>query len=339
MTHLLHVEDLHTYFQTPRGIVKSVDGVSFDLDQGRTLGIVGESGSGKSVLARSIMELLPRQTAIRAGGKIVYGGRDLRMLSQEELRQIWGKEMAIVFQDPMTSLNPVMKIGHQITEPLRLHLEMSRREATAKALELLNSVGIPEPRRRLDQYPHELSGGMRQRVTIAIALSCGPRLLIADEPTTALDVTVQAQILDLLKQQQVERNMAMILISHDLAVVAAYADEIAVMYGGHIVERAPTQMLFKSFRMPYTEALMRSIPRVANPSHTRLEVIPGRPPDPVNLPTGCRFAPRCRYARSRCAEEEPPLEGIDEDHEYRCWFPITAEEHGLTVPDPQKARI
>jgi peptide/nickel transport system ATP-binding protein len=323
---LLVVDDLKTYFDTPRGVVKAVDGVSFQLERGKTIGIVGESGSGKTVLSRSIMHILPRRIT-KHQGSITFDGQNLLDLSDREMREIWGEEMAMVFQDPMTSLNPVVKIGRQITESLRHHLNLPKNEAREQAVALLQSVGIPEPRRRLDQYPHELSGGMRQRVTIAIALACGPRMLIADEPTTALDVTVQAQILDLLQTQQRDRYMAMMLITHDLGVVAGRTDEIAVMYAGKVVEKAPTHVLFSDMKMPYTEALLKSIPRVSNPSHTRLEAISGRPPDLVNPPPGCRFAPRCPYAQERCREEEPPLmPAAYPGHEFRCWFPVGTPE-------------
>ena len=324
---LLVVDDLRTYFRSPRGIVRAVDGVSFTLERGKTLGVVGESGSGKTVLSRSIMRLLPKSTTLHPTGRVVFEGRNLLELGVREMQDVWGEEVAMVFQDPMTSLNPVVKIGRQLTEGLRHHLGMSKADAKAAAIALLTSVGIPEPIRRLNQYPHELSGGMRQRVTIAIALACGPRLLIADEPTTALDVTVQAQILDLLQKQQRERFMAMVLITHDLGVVAGRADEIAVMYAGKVVERAPAHVLFREMRMPYTEALLKSIPRVSNPSHTRLQAIVGRPPDLVNLPKGCKFAPRCPYAQEKCLEEDPPLlPGPTAGHEYRCWFPVGTPE-------------
>ena len=286
--------------------MRAVDGVSFTLERGRTLGVVGESGSGKTVLSRSIMGLLPRSNVERTG-TIRYEGTDISDYSQSEMRHVWGPEMAMVFQDPMTSLNPVMKIGAQITESLRYHLDMGKDEANDLAVALLTSVGIPEPAKRVKEYPHQLSGGMRQRVVIAIALACGPKLLFADEPTTALDVTVQAQILNLLDAQQRERYMAMILVTHDLGVVAGRADDIAVMYAGKIVEKAPAARLFASMRMPYTEALLESIPKLEYRSHTRLASIAGRPPDLVNPPTGCSFAPRCRYAQERCLEEEPPL--------------------------------
>ena len=319
-TPLLQVCDLRVEFRTDRGPLGAVDGVSFELEAGRTLGIVGESGCGKTVLSRSLLRLNPI-----AGGSVIFDGRDLVALEEEELNEVRGRDISIVFQDPMTSLNPVLTVGYQIAESLTYHLKMSRAAARVRAGELLAAVGIPSPDARLNEYPHQLSGGMRQRVTIAMALSCEPRLLIADEPTTALDVTVQAQILDLLKQQQRQRGMAMILISHDLGVVAGRTDEIAVMYAGRIVERAPTQVLFDRPRMPYTEALLRAIPRLDQPSHSRLLAIGGRPPDLVEPPPGCRFAPRCEYARDRCRVDEPALEpALDPGHSFACWYPVSA---------------
>ncbi len=323
---LLEVADLRTSFRTPRGVVRAVDGVSFTLDRGRTVGIVGESGSGKTVLSRSIMGLLPRATTLRSGS-VRYEGVEVLELDADAMRPLWGAEMAMVFQDPMTSLNPVVRIGRQITEGLELHLGMSGDEATQTGVALLGSVGIPEPEQRMREYPHQLSGGMRQRVTIAIALACGPKLLMADEPTTALDVTVQAQILDLLAEQQSERHMAMVLVTHDLGVVAGRTDEIIVMYGGKIVEQAPTDKLFVNVKMPYTEALLGSIPRIDDPSHTRLAAIAGRPPDLVNPPAGCNFAPRCPYVQERCLTEEPPLVEDSPGHFYRCWYPVGSEEN------------
>jgi peptide/nickel transport system ATP-binding protein len=320
---LLEVDDLRTYFKTPRGVARAVDGVTFRLDRGKTLGIVGESGSGKSVLSRSIMNLLPSN--VERHGTVRFEGREIAGLRGKDMQDVWGAQMSMVFQDPMTSLNPVMKVGNQITESLRQHLDVDKSFAMESAEQLLRSVGIPEPGRRLKEYPHQLSGGMRQRVMIAIALACGPRLLFADEPTTALDVTVQAQILDLLAEQQRERFMAMVLVTHDLGVVAGRTDEIAVMYAGEIVEQAPTRTLFSQMRHPYTEALLESIPRLTNPSHTRLRAIPGRPPDLVDPPSGCRFAARCAYAQPRCLEEHPPLapapDAVD-DHKYACFYPV-----------------
>jgi peptide/nickel transport system ATP-binding protein len=317
---LLAVEDLHTHFRTPRGRVRAVDGVSFTLDRGQTLGIVGESGCGKSVLSRTIMGLLPSNAEVPVSSHVHFDGRDLRRLSERALRGVRGRRMAMIFQDPMTSLNPVMTCGAQIVEALTYHMGLGRRAARDRAVELFTAVGIPEPARRVDHYPHQLSGGMRQRVAIAIAISCEPALLIADEPTTALDVTVQAEILDLLNRQQRERRMALILITHDLGVVAGHTDEVAVMYAGRIVERAATTTLFAHTRMPYTEALLRSIPRLADPPHTPLQTIAGRPPDLIDPPPGCRFAPRCRYAAEDCRREAPVLAGGG--HAFACWHPL-----------------
>jgi peptide/nickel transport system ATP-binding protein len=319
---LLDVTDIKTQFKTDRGLVRAVDGVSLRLERGKTLGIVGESGCGKSILSKSIMGLLPKRNVVREG-KVVFEGRQISGLGPREMRGVWGKQISMIFQDPMTSLNPVMKIGSQITESLRYHLDMPRDAARETAIALLTSVGIPEPKRRVDEYPHQMSGGMRQRVVIAIALACGPKLLMADEPTTALDVTVQAQILDLLQAQQHDRNMSMVLVTHDLGVVAGRTDEIAVMYAGRIVERAPTTTLFTHMHHPYTEALLNSIPKVNEPSHTRLEAIPGRPPDLVNPPTGCRFAPRCTYADDECRQNDPPLRlSENPGHQFACWHPV-----------------
>ncbi len=324
--HLLEVVDLKTHYLTGRGAVRAVDGVSLTLDRGKTLGVVGESGSGKTQLSRSIMGLLPTTNIVRAG-QIFYEGHDIIGYSPDQMRSVWGSEMSMVFQDPMTSLNPVIKVGRQITESLRFHLSLDKGEAAATALALLTSVGIPEPAQRLEEYPHQLSGGMRQRVTIAIALACGPKLLFADEPTTALDVTVQAQILELLQEQQKERHMALILVTPDLGVGAGRTDEIAVMYGGKVAEQAPTPTLFANMKHPYTEALLNSIPKIEQPSHTRLEAIGGRPPDLVNPPKGCNFSPRCPYAQDRCRTEDPPLiEAETPGHVYRCWFPVDSPE-------------
>jgi peptide/nickel transport system ATP-binding protein len=330
---LLRVEGLKTYFRSPLGLVRAVDGVSVILQKGQTLGVVGESGSGKTILSRSIMNILPRKATVLAGGQVLFQGTNLRSLSERQMRQLWGPELALVFQDPMTALNPVLKIGAQLTESLRLHMNLSRAQAYERAEHLLREVGIPAPVKRLNEYPHQLSGGMRQRVVIAIALACSPSLLIADEPTTALDVTVQKQILDLLGCEQRERNMGMILVTHDLGVVATRADHIAVMYAGRIVEYAPTDALFRSMRHPYTQALLQSIPRINYPSHTRLQAIPGQPPSLVDPPVGCRFAPRCRYAQPRCHQEDPPetadlgLAGsstaeADAVHRYACFYPV-----------------
>jgi peptide/nickel transport system ATP-binding protein len=335
---LLVVDNLRTYFDTPRGLLRAVDGVSFTLDAGATLGIVGESGSGKSVLVRSVMNLLASNAIVPADGKVIYDGRDIHSLSRLEAKHFWGTEMAMVFQDPMTSLNPVKRIGAQLTESIRYHLKLNKKAAIERALDLMNQVRIPEPRRRLQQYPHELSGGMRQRVTIAIALACEPRLLVADEPTTALDVTVQKQILDLLAKLQQEHHMAMILITHDLGVVAGHADRVAVMYAGQIVEHADTDVLFRNVQHPYTEALLNSIPKVEHASHTRLDAISGRPPDMTHPPAGCRFAPRCRYAQETCMTELPKLyEAAEPDHLYRCFFPVGSTAGTAALAENLKA--
>ncbi len=321
---LLRVRNLSTHFMTPRGRVKAVDGVSFTLRQGRTLGVVGESGCGKTVMVRTLLGLLPSIARVGDESEILFAGHDLRRLANRELRKLLGPEIAMIFQDPLTSLNPVMTVGAQIGETLTYHLAMKKSAARDKAVELLTSVGIPLPEQRVAQYPHQLSGGMRQRVAIAMALACEPRLLIADEPTTALDVTVQAEILDLLRRQQRERNMAMILITHDLGVVAGRADDVAVMYAGKFVEWAPTVELFANMRMPYTAALLNSIPKLEDPPHTVISAVGGRPPDPISPPPGCRFSPRCRYAGDRCRREEPPLDrsGDRADHVFACWHPI-----------------
>ena len=322
---LLDVKDLKTHFRTERGLVRAVDGVTFSLERGKALGIVGESGSGKTVLSRTIMGLLP-STAVLSGS-VEFAGQEVLGLDAKQMRHLWGREMSMVFQNPMVSLNPVMRIGKQIVEPLQIHLGMDRTNAIATAERLLRDVRLPEPAKRLDQYPHELSGGMRQRVMIAIALACGPTLLFADEPTTALDVTVQAQILDLIGEQRRERNMSVVLVTHDLGVVAGHTDEIAVMYGGRLVEKAPTRELFSHMRMPYTKSLFRSIPKLDSPSHTPLLTIPGRPPDLVRPPTGCRFAPRCSIAENVCRAGELGIAGdigepVKSNHEARCHFPL-----------------
>jgi peptide/nickel transport system ATP-binding protein len=324
---LLEVTDLRTTFDTPRGTVVAVDGVTIRLERGRTVGIVGESGSGKTVLARSLLGLVTARNA-EVTGSVRLQGRELLGLSPRQMRSVWGVQAAMVFQDPMTALNATMRVGDQITEGLRFHLDMGRREARDTAVALLRSVGIPEPEKRLQSHPHQLSGGMRQRVTVAIALACGPRLLVADEPTTALDVTIQRQILDLLATQTRERAMGMVLITHDMGVVAGRTDDVEVMYAGRVVERAPTRTLFRHRRHPYTDGLLRSIPRLAQPSHTRLRAIPGRPPDLVAVPPGCAFAPRCRHAQPRCLEERPVLTQSDTDagHSHACFFPVGTPE-------------
>jgi oligopeptide/dipeptide ABC transporter ATP-binding protein len=323
---LLTVDDLRTSFFTRRGVVRAVDGVSFSVERGQTLGIVGESGCGKSVTALSIMGLIPRPTARIVGGSVDFEGRDLAAISPRALEDLRGREIAMIFQDPMTSLNPTVTVGGQITETLRRHLALSRREAERRAGELLEEVRIPNARERLDDYPHQFSGGMRQRVMIAIAVCCRPKLLIADEPTTALDVTIQAQILSLLDELRQEYDMAMILITHDMGVVADVADEVAVMYAGQIVERASTVALFEHPEHPYTEALLGALPQLEGEGvrEGRLTAIPGRPPDLVDPPPGCRFAPRCPYAEDdSCGAAEQPLRQIREGHYVRSAHPAS----------------
>ncbi len=344
---LLDIAELRTTFHTPVGPLVAVDGVEWSLRRGARMGVVGESGSGKSVMSRSIMRLLPK-SRVTSTGTVTFDGIDMMSLGRRDLLEMWGPQLAMVFQDPLGSLNPVMKIGKQVGEGLRVHRDLSARAARSAALDLLEEVGIPEPHRRIDEYPHQLSGGMRQRIVIAIALACSPRLLIADEPTTALDVTVQAQILDLLEAQRAERNMSLVLITHDLGIVAGRTDEIIVMYAGRIVERAPTSTLFSDMRMPYTEALFRSVPKVTDDSHARLEIIGGQPPQMTDLQPGCKFAPRCKYAQDLCFAEEPALievpraaparssitdSGDDGEpdpaagvHLYRCFYPVGTPE-------------
>lgn len=324
MSSLLKVDDLSVQFATPRGNLRAVRNVSFDLARGESLGVVGESGSGKTVLSRAIMGLLP-STATRTG-TITYEGQNITDLSTTEVRDLWGTGMAMIFQDPMTALNPVRRIGTQVTESLTVRLGMSKKDARVKAVELLKRVRIPDPEAMLRKFPYQLSGGMRQRIMIAIAVSCNPHLLFADEPTTALDVTVQAQVLELLTELRQEFNMAMILVTHDLGVVAGHTDKIAVMYAGNVVEYAPTRQLFANMKMPYTEALLKSIPRLETPTGTRLPVIEGRLPDPTKDLVGCAFANRCVYATDKCRAETPPFVDGGNNHFYRCWFPIGGDK-------------
>ena len=313
---LLVVDDLTVQLPTGQGPIRPVDSISIYLERGKTLALVGESGSGKSMLCRAILGLVP------AEGSICFDGRETGNLSAREMNRIRGRDIGVVLQNPLSSLNPVMTVAAQIIEPMRIHLGIPRRDGTERALSLLRSVGISRPEERLGCYPHQLSGGMRQRVAIAIALSCEPKLLIADEPTTALDVTVQAEILALLSRIQKEREMAILLVSHDLGVVAGFADSVAVMYAGRIVEQAPTVELFGQMRMPYTRALFDAIPRIEDSPHRRLPNIPDLPPNFAALPPGCRFAPRCPRAGERCRTEEPTLVfDEDENHRYACWFP------------------
>jgi peptide/nickel transport system ATP-binding protein len=314
---LLAVDDLHTQFTTTRGIVRAVEGVSFTVDRGEVVAIVGESGSGKSVTALSIMRLLPRLTAKIPKGRIMFNGRSLLELDDEQMREIRGRDISMIFQEPMTSLNPILTIGLQIREPLQIHLGMTDAEAKVRAIELLQLVGITDPERRLDQYPHQFSGGMRQRVMIAIGLACNPKLIIADEPTTALDVTIQAQILELMKNLSRKLNIALVIITHNLGVVARYADRVIVMYAARVAEQGPADAVFHRPRHPYTMGLLRSVPRLDRPRGNKLETIEGLPPNLANIAAGCRFAPRCPYRITVC-EEEPPLSPTDTGGMSRC---------------------
>jgi oligopeptide/dipeptide ABC transporter ATP-binding protein len=323
---LLSVRDLRTQFFTREGVVHAVDGVSFDVHKGRTLGIVGESGCGKTVTALSIIRLLPTPPARIVGGQALFQGRDLTTLPERELEDVRGSEIAMIFQDPMTSLNPTLTIGMQITETIRRHSDVSKRAARVRAIELLEEVGLPRAASRLDDYPHRLSGGMRQRVMIAIAISCDPALLIADEPTTALDVTVQAQVLDLLAEMRDAHDMAMIVITHDMGVVADIADEVIVMYAGQVVEQAPVLELFDRPEHPYTEALLGALPQIEDPGvrHRRLTAIPGRPPDLLDPPETCRFAARCKYAGGdACTQHMPELRELRPGHLVRSEHPAS----------------
>jgi oligopeptide transport system ATP-binding protein len=320
MDELLQIKDLTTRFYTEDGVVYAVNGISYTLEEGEILGVVGESGCGKSVHALSIMGLIPQPPGKIEKGEVFFDGRDLLKASQNELRDIRGSQIAMVFQDPMTSLNPVYTVGFQITEALNIHKGMGNEEAREVAGDLLDQVGIPAAHSRLDDYPHQFSGGMRQRAMIAMALSCDPKLLIADEPTTALDVTIQAQIVDLVKRLQEELGMAVMWITHDLGIVAEIAQKINVMYAGYIVERGTARDIFKNTRHPYTLGLLASLPRLDEAPGTELVAIPGLPPDLLSLPKGCPFVYRCMYAVDRCLDEMPPLEQTDGiDHTVACW--------------------
>ncbi len=319
MGRLLEVKNLETRFHTQDGTVHAVNGVSFYVDEGETLGVVGESGSGKSVTMLSVMRLIPQPPGEITNGEVWFEGRDLLKIDKEEMREVRGNRIAMIFQDPMTSLNPVLTIERQITEVLELHLGMNHQQARARAIELLKMVGIPAAEERIDSYPHQFSGGMRQRVMIAMGLACHPRLLIADEPTTALDVTIQAQIVDLVKRLRDEIGMSVIWITHDLALLAGLADRIIVMYAGQIVESSPVHELYKNPRHPYTIGLLQSIPRLDEKQRERLQAIEGLPPDLIDYPTGCPFAPRCRFAIEKCWEVDPPLEEVSKGHYSACW--------------------
>jgi oligopeptide transport system ATP-binding protein len=335
---ILTVNDLKTYFQTEDGVVKAVDGITFELKKGETLGIVGESGSGKSVTNLSIMRLIPEPPGKIVGGDVVFDGIDVRSLSIDEVRKIRGKRIAMIFQDPMTSLNPFLKISTQLMEVTQLHLGHTKHQAYEHGVKMLETVGIPDPRSRMDGYPHELSGGMRQRVMIAMALSCDPELLIADEPTTALDVTIQAQILELIKDLKARMGTSVILITHDLGVVAGMTDKIIVMYAGKVFEQAPTKELFSTPANPYTRGLLRSVPDPAHEQGTELYQIPGLPPDVAHLPPGCPFAERCDRAEELCRKEYPPFVQINEDHHSLCHFAKEVYEESKAHPPTSAAR-
>lgn len=320
MDYILEIKGLQTRFYTDEGVVHAVNGVSYGMEQGEILGVVGESGCGKSVHALSILRLIPDPPGKIESGEIWFDGRDMLKMSENEMRYIRGKQIAMVFQDPMTSLNPVYTVGFQIMEALTYHLSMDYKQARDRAIELLTIVGIPEASQRVDDYPHQFSGGMRQRAMIAMALSCIPRLLIADEPTTALDVTIQAQIVDLVKRLQAELGMAVMWITHDLGVVAEIAQRVNVMYAGYIIERGKVRDIFKHPRHPYTQGLLGSLPRLDEAPGTKLVSIPGLPPDLILLPKGCPFAARCVFVQDRCREEHPPLEEAGEsEHIVACW--------------------
>ena len=319
MAPILQIRDLATYFYTDRGVLKAVDGISYDLEEGETLGIVGESGCGKSVSALSIMRLVADPPGKIVGGEMIFEGSDLLRASDRRIREIRGNQISMIFQEPMTSLNPVLSIGRQLTETLELHLKMSPTRARERAAELLRMVGIPDPEQSLSDYPHQLSGGMRQRVMIAMAISCDPRLIIADEPTTALDVTIQAQILELMQTLSKQLGMALIIITHNLGIVARHATRVLVMYAGKIVETGESRDIYHDPRHPYTLGLLNSVPRLDAPAWSKLAPIEGSPPDLIGLPEGCSFAPRCSYAIDRCTAETPPLASVEGPRNSACW--------------------
>ena len=325
---LLELKDLHTFFTTKRGIIKAVNGVSYSVEAGRTLGVVGESGSGKSVSAMSILQLLDGNGFIDSG-EIIFDGKDLSKLSRTDMYKIRGNDISVIFQEPMTSLNPVFTIEKQVSEPFIIHQGMTKKEARAKVVEMLSDVKIPNPETVAKQYPHQLSGGMRQRVMIAMALACQPKLLIADEPTTALDVTIQAQILKLMNALKKEHGTSILFITHDLGVICQMADDVAVMYCGQVVEYAPARTIFtkSEYSHPYTEGLMVSIPRLDTPTDERLDAIPGAVPHPLDLPKGCKFAPRCKYCTQKCLEEEPELVEVVPGQQVRCFYARKEERY------------
>jgi oligopeptide/dipeptide ABC transporter ATP-binding protein len=327
VTKLLEVENLQTHFFTTAGVVKAVDGISYDVSEGETVAVVGESGCGKSVGALSIIRLVANPPGRVVGGHVRFMGKDLLALEPDEMRKVRGRDIGMIFQEPMTSLNPVLTIGMQLTETMIEHLGVSYEEARARAVELLGMVGISEPSRRLDQYPHHLSGGMRQRVMIALALSCDPKLIIADEPTTALDVTIQAQILELMKELTKKMGVAVIVITHNLGVVARYADRVNVMYAGRIIETGTAEDIYHRPNHPYTVALLNSVPRLDLPRQARLDPVEGQPPDLTKLPQGCSFRPRCRFATAQCAEEAPTLKQDNPGHMAACWNAETVKNY------------
>ncbi|MEK6665684.1 MAG: ABC transporter ATP-binding protein [candidate division NC10 bacterium] len=316
---LLEVKDLTTYFFIGAGVVRAVDGVSYDVREGETVALVGESGCGKTVSALSVMRLVAAPAGRIVSGQVLFKGRDLLALDEEGMRRVRGKEIGMVFQEPMTSLNPVLSIGRQLTETVEIHLGMTPAQARERAVELLGLVGIPDPARRLAQYPHQFSGGMRQRIMVAMALSCNPSLILADEPTTALDVTIQAQILELMKDLSRRLGVAMLIITHNLGVVARYADRVNVMYAGKIIERGTAREIYANPHHPYTLGLLRSVPRLDEPRKSKLNPIEGQPPDLMRLPEGCAFSPRCRYAVDRCTSDVPPLLPVGDGHDAACW--------------------
>ena len=330
MATLLEVKDLKTHFFTMDGVVKAVDGVSYDLEEGETLGLVGESGCGKSVSALSVMRLIPNPPGQIVGGEILLDGEDILKIDMDDMREIRGAKIAMVFQEPMTSLNPVLTVERQLTETLQLHMGMNKQQAQEEGVNLLTRVGIPDAESRIKQYPHQFSGGMRQRVMIAMALSCNPRLIIADEPTTALDVTIQAQLLDLMKSLTSEFGVALIVITHNLGVVARYADRVNIMYAGKVIERGNAREIYSNPRHPYTVGLLRSVPRLDLPRRAKLDPIEGQPPDLINLPQGCSFRERCRWAIEKCATDSPELMESSEGHLSACW---RAEDLGPTAID------
>lgn len=323
---LLEINDLHTFFQTKKGTVKAVNGVSYSVEPGKTLGVVGESGSGKSVSAMSILKLLDGNGYIDSG-EIIFDGKNLADVSVKDMCKIRGNDISVIFQEPMTSLNPIFTIERQLSEPFMIHQGMKKKEAAKKVVEMLRDVRIPNPEAVAKQYPHQLSGGMRQRVMIAMALACQPKLLIADEPTTALDVTIQAQILKLMNTLKEEKGTSILFITHDLGVINEMADDVAVMYCGQVVEMAQVRSIFgdNKFLHPYTEGLLYSIPRLDTPTGVRLDAIPGAVPHPLDLPKGCKFAPRCKYATDKCRNEEPTLEEVEDGHKVRCFYPKKGE--------------